>query len=85
MEATPIELPTDDVEMIDSKDKVNVVAKLLGMGKRERGSKIDKAKTTPASQTVLVAPTPSPCGPIPSSLHKMHMYLHTVLVLCNLK
>ena len=48
--------------MIDSKDGLEVVAKLAWKGKHKRG----KAKTIHASQTVLVAPVFSPPKPTPS-------------------
>ena len=67
-QSCPIDLPPDDIDMINNEDVCVVkVVKPEGKTKRKRGSKVDEANPTPSSQTGVMAYNPSPSTPTPST------------------
>lgn len=64
--AHPIEQSLDDVDMIDSEDELEVIAKPTGKGKRKCASNTNEARTTAITQTLVVAHTRSAYGGTPS-------------------
>ena len=67
-QSCPIDLPPDDIDMINNEDVCVVkVVKPEGKTKRKRGLKVDEANPTPSSQTGIMARNPSPSTSTPST------------------